>query len=379
MVAHVDRATVPHQRFIFFRTESAQKLHASMQPHVKLGLHTCQYSWSSDVCAGKSHKRWSLSCALAESLFLDRILVVPDVLCCHPFHCGGKEVCAPTTEFFALDGPHVALESQLEAVHLRPTLIGCNATTAYLASRLSQVAAVQYERMCTSYYFLRCEGARRATGGVHLERTVEAHQPWDVPAATLPAINGIVAAIKSTALHANANAWCVHVRRGDKLDKRYWPCTSLDTSPSSIEQTLLHNVPIPRGSILYIATNERRQRYFDLLKQSFRVYTLNDFASLIPSRAGPEAHVNVDYGVCNELAPRIVETFRNGSVPKVGQSQTSNHDNEQALFLTTDLKHGCPVTRTRRVCEMRYRCMTRGYWSYSNGTDSPATAIHLVP
>ena len=370
MVAHVDNASILHQKFIFFRTANVPKFKSQQRK----GVHNCR-NWhlTGDVCAGRSHKGWSLSCALAEARFLDRILVLPDVLCCHPNHCGGTEWCASALKFFSLAGPHVALEHQLEAVHLNPTLLGCNATTSHMASELSHARVVQYRQVCTQYYYLRCEGSRQATGDVSLVRTNDTWQPWGVPASISKAGHAISAAIKLAALESNADAWCVHVRRGDKLNMRYWPCTSEDTSSFSIEQTLLHSMRVRPGSVLYVATNERDPHHFSPLNRSFHVYKLNDFASLVPAAAGPEAAAIIDYDVCNLQAPQVVETFSNLTEldHTIRQSQAIHTQHVGDLYLTTDPKPGCSANRARSLrCETRYPCMTQGHWSYSDTNSS---------
>ena len=124
------------RRFLLFRDAASPQI----KPHVQAALLQCE--GAGDACAGRSHMKWSLSCALAEALHLNRTLVLPDALCCHPSHCGGTEWCASTTRFFALHGSDVALESQVRAAGIQPTLVDCAETTARLGDGDTRDAVV---------------------------------------------------------------------------------------------------------------------------------------------------------------------------------------------------------------------------------------------
>lgn len=301
---------------------------------------------------------WSLSCALAEALLLNRTLVLPDALCCHPYHCGGSEWCAPTRDFFALDGPHVALEEQLRAAGIQPLEIGCNMTRSAAAEVLPHVVAIQYATGCTRFYYQRCEANNPMGGVTALERPPAALAPLQAPRSVLSAADAIVAAVAAEASRSGSPSYCLHVRRGDKVHSNRWPCLAVDTSPASIERTLVHRVGVSQGALLYIASNEDDADFFRPLNRTFRVVTLRDFASYVSS-AGPHGAVSLDYSICSRM-PAAIETFNN---------------------LTTDAKDGCSVPRRRHGnedsrCSPRYECMSPGQWSDSPSTYHLAVAPH---
>ena len=345
MVLKLTGDNAKRHRFIFFLPASVPALQSQ---RTRLGKMQCTHTGTRDVCAGRNHMTWSLSCALAEALHLNRTLVVPNVLCCHQLHCGGEERCAPSTSFFRLEGPNVLLESQLLAAGVRPTLVGCETTTAALLH--AQNVAVRYKTPCTRYYFQRCEGVSKMSGGVHLERGNASWLPWTLPWREFSAIREVIRSMKATLANATAAATvrCLHVRRGDKLAERYWPCTGVDTSPSSIERTLLDRWGVEPGSPLYVASNEVDRSFFAPLNRTFRIFQMHDFA-IDASALGPHGTVGIDYGVCHRLP--TIQTYRDTTSPRIP-------------YLTTDPKDPCSGKNYDSRCRPRnYECMTRGNWS----------------
>jgi hypothetical protein len=71
----------------------------------------------------------------------------------------------------------------------------------------------------------------------------------------------------------------MHVRRGDMLtEKKRYPNLEQDTRPGRIHETVSR--VLPRGSLLYILTDERTEGYFDVLKKDYQIYQYSDFPEL---------------------------------------------------------------------------------------------------
>lgn len=71
----------------------------------------------------------------------------------------------------------------------------------------------------------------------------------------------------------------MHVRRGDKLAERErYPNLERDTRPEAIYETVSRAVP--KGSRLYILTDERNPHYFDVLRRDYQVFQYFDFPKL---------------------------------------------------------------------------------------------------
>lgn len=176
------------------------------------------------------------------------------------------------------------------------------------------------------------------TGGVQLARGYDSFAPFGPPPAVIPIINSIRRELRRIA-HRGArtsHVYCLHVRRGDKLLGGAWPCTGVDTTARAIERTLLQS-GVERGSVLYIASDETSQGFFKPLNRSFRVFVAQAAVDL-PSAAGPQGAVAIDYEVCRALTH--IETFND---------------------LTTDPKEGCVVARCSE--RERYACKTPEKWS----------------
>jgi hypothetical protein len=71
----------------------------------------------------------------------------------------------------------------------------------------------------------------------------------------------------------------MHVRRGDKLnEKERYPNLEQDTRSNKICETLSR--VLPKGSRVYILTDERTPNYFDVLKKDFQTFQYFDFPEL---------------------------------------------------------------------------------------------------
>jgi hypothetical protein len=75
------------------------------------------------------------------------------------------------------------------------------------------------------------------------------------------------------------NYCAIHVRRRDMLDMvDLYPNLDQDTQPDNIRATISH--VMPRGSKIYILTNERDKTYFNPLKNDYDVLQYFDFPEL---------------------------------------------------------------------------------------------------
>jgi hypothetical protein len=71
----------------------------------------------------------------------------------------------------------------------------------------------------------------------------------------------------------------MHVRRGDKLtDKERCPNLEQDTRPERIYETVSR--VLPKGSRVYVLTDENAPNYFDVLKKDYQVVQYFDFQEL---------------------------------------------------------------------------------------------------
>tara|TARA_Y100000817_G_scaffold106659_1_gene83487 strand:+ start:1556 stop:2509 length:954 start_codon:yes stop_codon:yes gene_type:complete len=309
-------------RYLYFRSAAALK--------VPVG---CTGPFSGDVCAGRSHMTFSLSCALRKALEAGRKLVVPDTFCCHALHCG-RHICEPTRNFFSLEGGQVVLES--EVATLSPTLLPC--TQNFTDWRTTLV--LQRPKECKRYWFQECRGAPTAAQS-------SVWQAWTPPENTTRWIQQAIAELRESAAAKDATVTCVHLRRTDKMGRDY-PCSKRDLTPSSILRTL--QTHYPQLSWLFVATDEKEPRYLQelrtVLSANYTVFYRSDLP-LLTQIVGPDADVLADYGVCDKF-PTIES--REGRLKK----------EELTPYLTTDLKNGCEKPHGRCT---RYACATPGQWS----------------
>ena len=71
----------------------------------------------------------------------------------------------------------------------------------------------------------------------------------------------------------------IHVRRGDKLtDKERYPNLEQDTRPAKIYETVSR--VLPKGSRVYILTDEKTENYFDVLEKDYQIFRYFDFPEL---------------------------------------------------------------------------------------------------
>ena len=309
-------------RYLYFRSAAARR--------VPVG---CNPPFGNDVCAGRNHMTFSLSCALRTALEEGRKLVVPDTLCCHPLHCGRRR-CESTRNFFSLQGGNVVLES--EVAMRSPIVVPCteNLNTWRNASVLER------PRECTHYWFQTCLNYTNTQN--------QTWQPWTAPGNTSQWIHAASTDLQQQAAAANATITCVHLRRTDKMGRDY-PCSKRDLTPNNILRTL--RTHYPNLQWLYVATDENDAAYLHTLRTVLSANYTVVFRSNLPllnNIEGPHADVLADYGVCGRF-PKIES--REGRQHKVGTSH----------YLTTDWKNGCIKDQQRRC--PRYQCMAPGQWS----------------
>eukprot|EP00850_Spirogloea_muscicola_P017900 SM000158S02032 [mRNA] locus=s158:250308:252106:+ [translate_table: standard] len=264
-------------------------------------------------CVGLRHQRWELLCALAEATALKRKFVLDMDVCLprrynHPARSNSVRDLRLYYDYLHLREavPVVPLQQFLCAWRLQnqtgsePPLAVRVAEPHELTKHLfDDPAAIIWRRTFaapgsddTSRYLWHkvCEASEG------LERPWEALQPSHALAR--------VATNIGAALAWNFDG--VHVRRGDKA-KRHgeWPNLDRDTQPLNLLGTLQRL--LQPNSTVYIATDERRRRYFEPLRSFFNVYTLQDFEHLWAD--GSEWHTEVAALVSAQHLP-------GGSVPE---------------------------------------------------------------
>ncbi|GJP79923.1 hypothetical protein CLOP_g10137 [Closterium sp. NIES-67] len=284
-------------------------------------------SSSRDMCVGQGHWSWSQLCSAAEAKALGRTVVLVTDRCLHQEHSGtGREEHGHVGLYYNLTAmgsqqPMVLMEHFVarfgpwDMTPMRKFPIG--PSTGELSVE-RDVFLVVREPQEGQFGFMVCYKE-------HNQDNVTVDPELLVPNDAIARLTHTIA----DAMGGQQRFDYVHVRRGDKTDPTHWPHLDHDTRP----EALLQKLPtlIPRGSTLYIATNERDLHFFDPLKAVYIVYREEDFAALWGEGSAWEAdmrglaaavgvargtrvefdsemRVLVDYSL-KKLARRTVETF----------------------------------------------------------------------
>lgn len=126
-------------------------------------------------------------------------------------------------------------------------------------------------------------------------------------------------------------AYCaIHVRRGDKLKLPAYPHLDEDTQPERILEILTKYVP--KGTTVYILTNEKDKKYFDLLRSKYDILQYTNF----PILKQLVENENPDNFLLYEIEKRIL----NSAKYKIHTFDTKNKlngiDEEPRIFLARD-------------------------------------------
>jgi len=106
----------------------------------------------------------------------------------------------------------------------------------------------------------------------------------------------------------------MHVRRGDKLTEKPYPNLDRDTRPEKILETL--SGMLPKGSTIYIMTNETDRHYFDSLTKHYHILQYFDFPELkglIESESPDNFFLYEVEKIIFQKAPRKIYTFSDPS------------------------------------------------------------------
>eukprot|EP00850_Spirogloea_muscicola_P005378 SM000024S07840 [mRNA] locus=s24:884643:888146:- [translate_table: standard] len=240
------------------------------------------YRRSSAFCAGVVHKYDSLNCYAAEARYLNRTLVLDRDYCMDPGH-------ADTSGDWQYRDIHMYYDVE------------------YLKTFVNVVYMLDFEHSLDAWNKGHPDNPARVT----ILDKLQASQPLKEDSSTIirrdfpgkywymvcmtpdnqktinrtygplrpaPFILEMAEAIGSA---MGPDFDTVHVRRGDKATQRKadWPHVDEDTQPEALIKKL-PALGVPFGRILYIATNERDPKFFDLLKQHYTIHLLKDFEHL---------------------------------------------------------------------------------------------------
>ncbi|CAI5967258.1 unnamed protein product [Closterium sp. NIES-65] len=257
-----------------------------------------------DYCAGESHWTWSFLCAAAEAKALNRTLIIPMARCLDARHTlSHLTEEKPMVLYYAMDHwprmQPIMLDLQFE-LKIGPLNV------TILRERYNMSVRVFEAKAPTSR--LESEDARNAT--LIMRRALFAYQMCDEHRSEKRLVRNYNLIQRPMYLRRLAEAIrrsiggdydAVHVRRGDKLNRYYWPHVDRDTRPDA----LLKKLPkfIKPGRHVYIASNERTPGFFSPLASLYKIHVLSDYRHLW-------APGSDWYNACWELMQRQRVSFR---------------------------------------------------------------------
>jgi hypothetical protein len=219
--------------------------------------------------AGINHMKSALMLLIKESLSLNRIPVVftPQFLSAHNF---GKEVIASWDKYVDLD--KIAITQNGTTHHVRAmkrdVIADIDAFTVLEVKGKHLVTATEN----AEYQLI----VKNNSSGLGFEGTY-GHDDFDFDVELYP--SRVVLDYADQVIKQLGQYHSMHVRRGDKLDERdRYPNLDRDTRPEAIYDTVSRI--LPRGSRIYILTNERTPNYFDVLGKDYQIFQYFDFPGL---------------------------------------------------------------------------------------------------
>ncbi|CAI7809502.1 unnamed protein product, partial [Closterium sp. NIES-54] len=272
-----------------------------------------------DYCAGESHWTWSFLCAAAEAKALNRTLIIPMARCLDARHTlSHLTEEKPMVLYYAMDHwprmQPIMLDLQFE-LSIGPLNV------TILRERHNMSVRVFEARAPTSR--LESEDARSAT--LIMRRALFAYQMCDERRARRLVRNynliqrpmylrRLAEAIRRS---IGGEYDAVHVRRGDKLNRYWWPHVDRDTRPDacvrgkrgsgersgSVGGRNISPKLIKLGRHVYIASNERTPGFFSPLASLYKIHVLSDYRHLW-------APGSDWYNACWELMQRQRVSFR---------------------------------------------------------------------
>jgi hypothetical protein len=219
--------------------------------------------------AGIKHMKSALVLLIKESLALKRTPVVfrPQLLSSHNF---GKHVDASWDKYVDLDNIAITRNGATHQV---------KAVKADVLGDLNAFAVLEVQG---KHFVTTTENAayqlivKNNSSGLGLDGAFD-HDDFDFDVELFPSRVVLDHADRLTNLLGEYHS--IHVRRGDKLnDKERHPNLEQDTRPEKIYEKV--SQVLPRGSTVYILTDERTPNYFDVLKKDYQVFQYADFPEL---------------------------------------------------------------------------------------------------
>jgi hypothetical protein len=220
--------------------------------------------------AGINHLKSALALLVKESLSLHRTPVVftPRFL---PSHNFGKAVDASWDRYIDLDRIAVLRNGPTDYVKAVKRDVAADHEEALAVLEVKGKHFVTPAENAEYQLIIKNSGSGLGTDAVY------SHDEFDFDVDFFPS-----GALASHADHIRRQLGVyhsMHVRRGDKLkDKKRYPNLERDTQPAHIYDTVSRVVP--KGSRVYILTDEKAPNYFDVLKKDYEVFQYVDFPEL---------------------------------------------------------------------------------------------------
>jgi hypothetical protein len=218
--------------------------------------------------AGINHMKSALRLLIKESLSLRRTPVVftPHFLSSHNF---GKDVIASWDKYIDLD--KIAITQNGTTHHVR----------AFKRDVIADMDAIAVLEVKAQHVVTATENAAYQLivkdNWTGLGFGAYGHEDFDFDVELSP--SRVVLDYASHVTRQLGEYHSMHVRRGDKLaEKDRYPNLDRDTRPEAICETVSRI--LPRGSRVYILTDERTPNYFDVLGKDYQVFQYFDFPEL---------------------------------------------------------------------------------------------------
>jgi hypothetical protein len=259
--------------------------------------------------AGINHMKSALVLLIKESLSLNRTPVVfrPRLL---PSHNFGKEVNASWDKYIDLDRIAIVQNGTTHYVRaLKRELIDDSDASVLEVKGQHLVTATEN----ATYQLI----VKNNSIGLGFEG-VYGHDDFDFDVTLGPSRVVLDCADHVTRHLGEYHA--MHVRRGDKLTESRYPNLDRDTRPEAIYKTV--SGVLPRGSRIYILTDERTPNYFDVLGKEYEIFQYFDFPELTQLVDGAHPDNFLLYEIEQLLFARAKTRIYTFADPK-GQSRIS--------------------------------------------------------
>ncbi len=218
--------------------------------------------------AGLNHMKSALALLIKESLSLNRTPVVftPHLLAAHNF---GKEVNASWDKYIDIDKIAITQNGTTHYVRAFKRDVIADTDTFAVLEVKGQHLVTAIEN--ATYQLI----VKNNSSGLGFEG-VYGHDDFDFDVKLCP--SRVVLDYADHVTRQLGEYHAMHVRRGDKLAESRYPNLDRDTRPEAIYETVSR--VLPRGSRVYILTDERTPNYFDVLGKDYQIFQYFDFPEL---------------------------------------------------------------------------------------------------